>query len=309
MASSVISTLWWSSYLSFNPSIIFIVSALFGSSTWTGCILLVKAWSFSTCFLYSSIVVAPIIWISPLARIGFKIFAASIDPSLAPAPKTMWNSSINKTTSSLCSSSPNNFLSLSSKSPRYFVPAIILARSSETIVFSFITKGTFPSTILWASPSIMAVFPTPGSPIKIGLFFVLLKRIWITLSTSSSLPITGSIFPASAISFKFLANFFKFSLKLLDVLEDFSSFCKRIKLSLIIFLSRPDNINIKFVNESSSFKIARRTSSSLAETFFLFWAKSLALSKICLTLLEYSFAGLTAEPLPILFITIDLKSS
>jgi hypothetical protein len=35
----------------------------------------------------------------------------------------------------------------------------------------------------------MAVFPTPGSPIKTGLFFVRLERIWITRRISSSRPI------------------------------------------------------------------------------------------------------------------------
>lgn len=58
----------------------------------------------------------------------------------------------------------------------------------------------FTQKDLKAHPSEIAVFPTPGSPISTGLFFVLLERIWIHLRISSSLPITGSSFPALAIA-------------------------------------------------------------------------------------------------------------
>ena len=51
-------------------------------------------------------------------------------------------------------------------------------------------------------PSAIAVFPTPGSPIRTGLFLVLLERIWMHLRISSSLPITGSSFPSLAIAVK-----------------------------------------------------------------------------------------------------------
>ena len=36
----------------------------------------------------------------------------------------------------------------------------------------FRLSGTSPSTMRRASPSTMAVFPTPGSPMSTGLFFV-----------------------------------------------------------------------------------------------------------------------------------------
>jgi hypothetical protein len=49
--------------------------------------------------------------------------------------------------------------------------------SREKISLSFKFSGTSPLIILWAIPSAIAVLPTPGSPIKIGLFFVLLVRI------------------------------------------------------------------------------------------------------------------------------------
>ena len=63
-------------------------------------------------------------------------------------------------------------LSRSSNSPRYFAPAISAPMSSATTRLSFSTAGTSPLTIRWASPSTMAVLPTPGSPISTGLFFV-----------------------------------------------------------------------------------------------------------------------------------------
>ena len=61
--------------------------------------------------------------------------------------------------------------------------------------FSILKKqnnGTLPEAINWARPSAMAVFPTPGSPIRHGLFFVLRESMRMTLRISSSLPITGS---------------------------------------------------------------------------------------------------------------------
>ncbi|MFS7963072.1 hypothetical protein Hanom_Chr08g00733841 [Helianthus anomalus] len=60
---------------------------------------------------------------SPLARAGFKMLAASIAPSAAPAPINVWTSSIKRIISSLCLISSMSFFSLSSNSPRYFVPA------------------------------------------------------------------------------------------------------------------------------------------------------------------------------------------
>ena len=50
----------------------------------------------------------------------------------------------------------------------------------------------------------MAVLPTPGSPIRAGLFFVRLERIWMTRSISFSLPMTGSSFPARAASVRLM---------------------------------------------------------------------------------------------------------
>jgi len=73
------------------------------------------------------------------------------------------------------------------------------------MIFDFRSSGTSPRIILWAIPSAIAVLPTPGSPIIIGLFFVLRVSICNILRISSSLPTTGSSFPDLALSFRFIA--------------------------------------------------------------------------------------------------------
>ena len=61
-------------------------------------------------------------------------------------------------------------------------------------------EGTSPDTMRWARPSTIAVLPTPGSPIRTGLFLVRRESTCITRRTSSSRPITGSSLPCSAAS-------------------------------------------------------------------------------------------------------------
>ncbi len=118
---------------------------------------------------------------------------ASIDPSDAPAPTSVWISSIKRTIlPSDRSISFKIFLRRSSNSPRYFVPAISEPRSRETSSLSLRDSGTSPCDMRMARPSTMAVFPTPASPIKIGLFLVRRERIWMTRRISLSRPITGS---------------------------------------------------------------------------------------------------------------------
>ena len=160
--------------------------------------LLSSAPSFSTILRNSSMVVAPIHWMSPLASAGFSMFAASRLPDAPPAPTIVWNSSMNRITSGLDATSFMMDLSLFSKSPRYFVPATIDPKSKEISLLSASTGGMSPVTILIAIPSTMADFPTPGSPTSIGLFFLLLPRIWMTLWISSSRPTSGSSFPSRA---------------------------------------------------------------------------------------------------------------
>ena len=101
-----------------------------------------------------------------------------------------------RTASFVLRSSSMIFLRRSSNSPRYFVPATSEPMSSvSTRLFSSVS-GTSPVTIRWARPSAIAVLPTPGSPIRAGLFFVRRDRIWMTRSISFSRPMTGSSLPA-----------------------------------------------------------------------------------------------------------------
>ena len=74
------------------------------------------------------------------------------------------------------------------------MPATIVDNSNVYMILPCSVTGTLPSTILDASPSTIAVLPTPGSPTNTGLFFLRLPNICITLRISSSLPITGSNF-------------------------------------------------------------------------------------------------------------------
>ena len=90
-------------------------------------------------------------------------------------------------------------LSRSSNCPRYFVPATISERSSARMRLSARKDGTSPSATFWARPSTIAVFPTPGSPINTGLFFVRRDRTWMTRLISASRPMTGSSFVSLAI--------------------------------------------------------------------------------------------------------------
>ena len=53
----------------------------------------------------------------------------------------------------------------------------------------------------------MAVLPTPGSPMRTGLFFVRRERTWMTRRISSSRPMTGSSLPSSASAVRSMPNF------------------------------------------------------------------------------------------------------
>ena len=163
-----------------------------GARTMTGWKRRSRAPSFSMYFLYSSSVVAPMVWISPRESAGFNMFDASMAPSAAPAPISVWSSSRNSTTFSDWRISFMTALSRSSNWPRYLVPATRAPRSSCRSRFWARTSGTSWPTMRWARPSTMAVLPTPGSPIRTGLFLVRRARIWMTRSISVSRPITGS---------------------------------------------------------------------------------------------------------------------
>ena len=80
------------------------------------------------------------------------------------------------------------------------------------------TSGTSPSMILRASPSAIAVLPTPGSPTYSGLFFDRRHRICTVRSTSGIRPISGSTLPVRAFSLRSTVN----CLRALSFLPSFS---------------------------------------------------------------------------------------
>ena len=154
---------------------------------------------------------------------------------------------------------------LSSNSPLNFAPATRAPISRATSLTSLRLSGTSPLTIRCASPSTIAVLPTPGSPIRTGLFFVLLFKTCIILLTSSSRPITGSNFPFLALSVKsveyfsrafifssaFLLSTFLFPLIFfialsteLGVTPDSFNICWILLLSRSVIASRIDSIPI-----------------------------------------------------------------
>ena len=98
---------------------------------------------------------------------------ASIAPSTRPAPTIACISSMKRMISPLESLIFfNTAFRRSSNSPLNFAPATSDARSSSYIILFWSPRGTSLSTIRLASPSTIAVLPTPGSPIRTGLFFV-----------------------------------------------------------------------------------------------------------------------------------------
>ena len=133
---------------------------------------------------------------SPRARAGLRMLPASMEPSVAPAPTMVWSSSMKRMMR------PSDFwtsfstdLRRSSNSPRYLAPATRADMSSSTMSLSLMVEGTSPDTMRWARPSTMAVLPTPGSPIRTGLFLVRRESTWMVRRISSTRPITGSSLP------------------------------------------------------------------------------------------------------------------
>ena len=149
------------------------MSATDGSPTKIGWKRRSSAASFSMCLRYSSSVVAPTARSSPRDSIGLSRFAASTAPSAAPAPTIVCSSSMKRT---IWPAAPwiscRTALSRSSNSPRYFEPASSAPMSSAQTRLPFRPSGTSPATMRCARPSTIAVLPTPGSPIRTGLFFV-----------------------------------------------------------------------------------------------------------------------------------------
>ncbi len=206
-AASVMRTPWCTSYRSLRPRRIPMVSSVEGSPTRTGWNRRSRAGSFSMRVRYSLRVVAPIMRSSPRASMGLSMLPASMAPSAAPAPTTVCSSSMNVISRpSADRISLRTARSRSSNSPRSFDPATIDPRSSDTMRRLRRDSGTSPATTRSASPSTIAVLPTPGSPMRTGLFFVRLDRTCTTRRISASRPITGSSLPARACSVRSTEN-------------------------------------------------------------------------------------------------------
>src|SRR6266508_4121265 len=126
------------------------------------------------------------------------MLAASTAPSAAPAPTSICISSMKRMQLPAPLSSSMTFFRRSSNSPRYLVPATSEPMSSVTRRRLRSISGTSLRMMRWASASTMAVLPTPGSPIRTGLFLVRRERICTTRSISFSRPMTGSSLLARA---------------------------------------------------------------------------------------------------------------
>ena len=177
------------------------VCSTVGSLTSTGWKRRSSAASFSTCFWYSLSVVAPMRCSSPRASIGLNALAMSRPPSppVAPAPTMVCSSSMKRIRLSCWAEiSSRSCFTRSSNWPRYWVPATSEVTISSTTRLPRNGSGTSPASMRWARPSTMAVFPTPGSPINTGLFFLRRERISMTVSISCARPITGSSLPCLA---------------------------------------------------------------------------------------------------------------
>mmetsp|Transcript_6473 Transcript_6473/g.8931 ORF Transcript_6473/g.8931 Transcript_6473/m.8931 type:complete len:201 (+) Transcript_6473:2098-2700(+) len=148
---------------------------------------------------------------SPRASAGLIMFEASIEPPAAPAPTSVCNSSTKRMTLPSFSTSFNTPLNLSSNSPRCIAPAISNPKSKVSTRLPLKVSGTSPLLIRCAKPSTIAVLPTPGSPIKTGLFLVRRDNISIALRVSVSRPTTGSNFPSFAIWVRSTVYFFRLS--------------------------------------------------------------------------------------------------
>ena len=210
MAPSWIFTPWKTSYRSFRPRRMAMVSSTEGSFTITGWKRRSRAASFSMYCRYSLRVVAPMQCSSPRASMGFKRLPASMAPSVLPAPTMVWSSSMKRRIlPSDFFTSLRTAFSRSSNSPRYLAPATRAPMSRAKMVLSFREVGTSPLTIRWARPSAMAVLPTPGSPMRTGLFLLFRERIRMTLRISSSRPMTGSSLFCRARSTRSVPYFFR----------------------------------------------------------------------------------------------------
>src|SRR5438046_2428075 len=136
---------------------------------------------------------------SPEASAGLRMLDASIEPPwVAPAPTTVWISSMKRMAPGFAVSAAITAFRRASNSPRNLVPARRAPMSSAWTATSRSAAGTSPRCTRSANPSTIAVLPTPGSPTKTGLFFRRRQRTWIVRSISRARPMSGSSRPLAA---------------------------------------------------------------------------------------------------------------
>ena len=149
-------------------------------------------------FLYSLSVVAPITCMLPLERAGFNMLPAFIELSCSMPPTILCSSSIARIMLEYAAHSSITPFILASNWPLNWVPATIAVMSRRYTCLFASFCGTSPDAIWSARAFNTAVLPTPGSPIKAGLFLLRLFSICINLSNSFSRPITLSSLPSLA---------------------------------------------------------------------------------------------------------------
>ncbi|KAL7459344.1 hypothetical protein ACHAWC_011279 [Mediolabrus comicus] len=196
---------------------------------------------------------------SDRAKAGFNKLAASIAPSVLPAPSTRCTSSTKRMIF------PSAFLHSSNTAP----PATKAPMSSVRSATSFRVNGTSPCNILFASPSMTAVFPTPGSPTKQALFLLRRHNIWIMRLISSSLPITGSNLPSSA-AFTRSIPYFSNASYVSSAEVDVTFRPPRISsvADATIFLVKPTDSNTSLVDLSMSYRATSKWSNATKESPF-----------------------------------------
>ena len=144
---------------------------------------------------------------SPLPSTGLRRLEASrAPPEVAPAPTTVWISSMNRIAPRCAFTAPSTPLTRSSKSPRNRVPASSAPRSRAMMRAPRNGAGTSPPAMRCARPSTTAVLPTPASPTSTGLFFCRRPRICSARATSPARPISGSTPPPAARAVRSVVN-------------------------------------------------------------------------------------------------------
>ena len=238
------------------------VSSTEGSSTSTFWKRRSSAASFSMYLRYSSSVVAPTQCSSPRASAGLSMLPASMAPSALPAPTMVCSSSMNRMIWPSClDRSFSTAFRRSSNSPRNLAPAMSEPMSSARMRLFLSPSGTSLLMMRCASPSTIAVLPTPGSPISTGLFLVRRASTWMVRRISSSRPMTGSSLPEEARAVRSMV-YFSSAWRLSSALA--SATFSPPRTSSIAFSTaprtRPDSLNRRASVRSSN---AASTNSSL----------------------------------------------